>query len=46
MFELLAKDIEDNVGIDFAQALELVEFLYDNDFIDYDTLKEIYDDED
>lgn len=42
VFELLAKDLQDNVGLDYAQAIEVVEFLQDNDFIDYDNLKEIY----
>lgn len=42
VYELLAKDLQDNVGLDYGQALEIVEFLQSNDFIDYDTLKEIY----
>lgn len=42
VYELLAKDLMQNVGLDYAQALEVVEFLEDNDFISYDTLKEIY----
>lgn len=42
VYELLAKDLVHNVGLDLSQAIEVVEFLQDNDFIDYDTLKEIY----
>lgn len=42
VYELLAKDIENNVGLDYGQAVEVVDFLQNNDFIDYDTLKEIY----
>lgn len=42
VYELLAKDLQDNVGLDYDTALEVVDFLQDNDFIDYDTLKEIY----
>lgn len=42
VYELLTRDLENNVGLDYSQALEVVEFLTDNDFIDYDTLKEIY----
>ncbi len=42
VYELLAKDISDNTDIDYAQAIEVVTFLEDNGFIDYDNLKEIY----
>lgn len=46
LFEKLAEDLQNNVGLDYRTALEVVEFLQDNDFISYDTLKEIYDYED
>lgn len=42
VYELLAQDIRDNVGVDYATALEVVTFLEDNGFVDYDNLKEIY----
>jgi len=42
VYELLAKDLVDNTGLDYSQALEVVDFLQNNDFIDYDILKEIY----
>lgn len=42
VYELLTRDLQNNVGLDYAQALEVVDFLQNNDFIDYDTLKEIY----
>jgi hypothetical protein len=48
VYEMLAQDLVNNVGLEYLQALEIVDFLQNNDFIDYDTLKEIYiyDDED
>lgn len=50
VYDLLARDITNNVGLDYGMAIEVVDFLRDNDFIDYDTLREIYvydnDDED
>jgi len=42
VYELLAQDLVNNVGLDYMQALEVVDFLQNNDYIDYDTLKEIY----
>ncbi len=42
VYELLTQDLVNNVGLDYMQALEVVDFLQSNDFIDYDTLKEIY----
>lgn len=42
VYELLAKDLMNNVGLDYAQALEVVDFLQNNEYIEYDTLKEIY----
>lgn len=42
VYDLLAQDIENNTDIDYAQAIEVVTFLDENGFIDYDTLKEIY----
>lgn len=42
VYDLLAKDIYNNVDIDPGTAYLVVEFLLNNDFIDYDTLKEIY----
>jgi len=42
VYDLLARDLMNNVDLDYGMALLVVEFLQDNDFIDYDTLKEIY----
>lgn len=42
VYELLADDLVNNVGLEYDQALEVVDFLQNNDFIDYDVLKEIY----
>ena len=42
VYDLLARDITNNVGLDYGMAIEVVDFLRDNDFIDYDTLREIY----
>lgn len=43
LYENLAEDLVNNVGIDYATALEVVDFLQNNDFVTYSTLKEIYD---
>lgn len=45
LYEKLVQDIQNNVGLDYAQALEVVEFLESEEFIDYDALKEIYGDD-
>lgn len=43
MIELLADDLMNNVDLEYSVALEVAEFLVNNDIVDYDTLKEIYD---
>lgn len=42
VYDLLANDLVHNVGLDYGTAIEVVEFLSNNDYVDYDTLKEIY----
>ena len=43
LLDQLARDLVSNVGLDYGLASEIAEFLYQNDFVDYATLKEIYD---
>ncbi len=42
VYEELVRDIQNNTGLEYDQALEVVDFLVSNDFVDYDNLKEIY----
>lgn len=42
VYEMLAQDLVNNTELDYDQALEVVDFLSNNDYIDYNTLKEIY----
>ncbi len=42
LFDELAKDLVDNVDIDYATAIQVSQFLRDNDIVSEETLEEIY----
>lgn len=38
----LAKDLVFNVNLEYYEAVEVVDFLIDNDYVTHETLKDIY----
>lgn len=45
VYELLEEELATELGLSFEQAERVVAYLEDNGFLDYDTLKEIYDED-
>ncbi len=42
LVQMLVDDLVNNVGLELSEAIMTVDFLLNEDFIDYDVLKEIY----
>lgn len=43
LVESYVKDLMNNLGYDYMEALQIAEFHLDNDYVSYDTLEDIYD---